>query len=92
MMISIRVEGYLDLISVATSSTRVGVREARMRREGACEAMAVAVVEPMLFGLIPVIRTVGEASVSRCYLFWESRGCHYTGLATNLTFKHFSYF
>jgi hypothetical protein len=44
-------------MAMATHSILEGVREARIRREGDCEAIAPAVDEPMLSGETPVMST-----------------------------------
>jgi hypothetical protein len=50
-------------MSLATWSSFDWVREARIRREGAWEAMARAVEEPIDSGLTPVIRTISSISI-----------------------------
>lgn len=47
-------------MDLATLSTFDGVREARIRRVGDCDAMLSAVVEPIPSGETPVMRTSGR--------------------------------
>lgn len=49
--------GYASLMDVRTVSTLEGVRDARIRRVGDCEAMLRAVVEPIPSRETPVMRT-----------------------------------
>lgn len=57
-MVAVRVVGWAERRVDCTVVSLEGVREARIRRVGDWEAMERAVVEPMLEGETPVMRTV----------------------------------
>jgi len=62
-MVRMLMFGYCSLMVLATASILEGVREARMRRAGDCEAMDLAIADPMLSGLTPVMRTAMRSGI-----------------------------